>query len=204
MVTQSHWEKVYAARRPKSVSWFRPHLETSLSLIERVASSPAAPIIDVGGGASTLVDDLLARGFENVTVLDVSKVALDLARRRVGANAKRVHWIVADVLTAELEPGAYEIWHDRAAFHFFTQAQQRKAYVRQVARALKPGGHVVIGTFGPAGPASCSGLDVIRYDAKALHREFGKQFQLIEGSSELHHTPAGITQEFLYCCLRRN
>jgi SAM-dependent methyltransferase len=204
MVTQSHWEKVYAARRPQSLSWYRAHLETSLSLIDRVASSQAAPIIDVGGGASTLVDDLLARGFENVTVLDVSKTAIDFARRRLRTNAKRVHWIVSDVLTAELEPGAYEIWHDRAAFHFFTQARQRKAYVRQVARALKPGGHVVIGTFGPAGPSMCSGLDIIRYDAKALHREFGKHFQLIESSCELHHTPGGVTQEFLYCCLRRN
>jgi SAM-dependent methyltransferase len=203
MDMQSHWEKVYATKRPETLSWYCPHLETSLALIERVASSVAAPIIDVGGGASTLVDDLLARGYENVTVLDISKGALDAARRRVGFDAGRVHWLVADILKARLEPSAYEIWHDRAVFHFLVQPEGRAAYVQQLIRALKPGGHVVIGTFGPAGPTTCSGLDVVRYDEKKLQDEFGERFELVEGSRELHYTPEGVTQEFLYCCFRR-
>jgi 2-polyprenyl-3-methyl-5-hydroxy-6-metoxy-1,4-benzoquinol methylase len=204
MDAKSHWEKVYATKRPETVSWYRPHLETSLALIDRAVSTHAAPIIDVGGGASTLVDDLLGRGYENVTVLDVSRAAIEAARQRLGADAARVRWLVADVLETELEPNAYEIWHDRAVFHFLTRAEDRSAYVRQVAHALKPGGHVIISTFGPAGPTKCSGLDVTRYDEQALQKEFGKRFQLIEGSRELHHTPAGITQEFLYCRFRRS
>jgi 2-polyprenyl-3-methyl-5-hydroxy-6-metoxy-1,4-benzoquinol methylase len=203
MDAHSHWEKVYAVKRPETVSWYRPHLETSLAMIDRVASSLSAPVIDVGGGASTLVDDLLLRGYDNVTVLDISRTALEIARRRLDLNAGRVRWIVADVLDTRLEPSAYEIWHDRAVFHFLTEPQQRAAYVRQLAHALKPGGHFILSTFGLAGPATCSGLDVVRYDAKTLQNELGKQFQWIEGSSELHHTPEGITQEYLYCCFRR-
>jgi SAM-dependent methyltransferase len=203
MDMQSHWEKVYATKRPETLSWYSPHLGTSLALIGRLASSLAAPIIDVGGGASTLVDDLLLRGYENVTVLDISKSALDAARRRLGPDAGRVHWLVADILRARLEPYAYEIWHDRAVFHFLVQPEERAAYVQRLVRALRPGGHVVIGTFGPAGPTTCSGLDVVRYDEKKLQDEFGERFELVEGSRELHHTPEGVTQEFLYCCFRR-
>jgi SAM-dependent methyltransferase len=204
MDAHSHWEKVYATKRPEMVSWYRPHLETSLALIERSASTLAAPIIDVGGGASTLVDDLLLRGYEDVTVLDISKAALDIARRRLGPDAGRVRWLVADILDTQLPPNAYEIWHDRAVFHFLTRPEQRATYLRQLAHALKPGGHVIISTFGPAGPTTCSGLDVMRYDEKMLQEEFGKQFRLIHGSRKLHHTPEGITQEFLYCCFRRS
>ncbi len=204
MDTQSHWERVYAAKRAEMFSWHCPHLETSLALINRVAGNLAASIIDVGGGDSTLVDDLLLRGYENVTVLDISKEALQVARRRLGLDAGRVHWLVADILKAQLAPNAYEIWHDRAVFHFLTQPEDRAAYARQIAHALKPGGHVVIATFGPAGPATCSGLDVVRYDQKMLQDEFGKNFHLVDGSRELHHTPEGITQEYLYCCFRRS
>jgi 2-polyprenyl-3-methyl-5-hydroxy-6-metoxy-1,4-benzoquinol methylase len=204
MDAKSHWEKVYATKRPETVSWYRPHLETSLALIDRTASSHAAPIIDVGGGASTLVDDLLGRGYDHVTVLDVSRAAIEAARQRLGAAAERVRWIVADILEIELQPSAYEIWHDRAVFHFLTQPQQRSAYVRQVAHAMKPSGHVIIGTFGPQGPSKCSGLDVTRYDAPTLQKEFGERFQLFESSTELHQTPSGAPQEFLYCRFRRS
>ncbi len=203
MDAQSHWDKVYATKRPEMLSWYQPHLGTSLALIERLASSPAAPIIDVGGGASTLVDDLLLRGYENVTVLDISQEALAIARRRLDADAGRVHWIAADILDAKLEPNAYEIWHDRAVFHFLTQPEDRAAYVRQAARAIQSGGHLVISTFGPAGPPTCSGLDVKRYDEKTLQDELGQQFQLVEGCRQLHHTPECITQEYLHCCFRR-
>jgi SAM-dependent methyltransferase len=200
---QSHWDRVYATKRPETLSWYQPHLETSLALIESVASELSTPIIDVGGGASTLVDDLLLRGYENVTVLDISRAALQVARRRLGPDARRARWIVADILTARLKPGAYEIWHDRAVFHFLTRPAARAAYLRQLVRAIRPGGHVIVSTFGPAGPTTCSGLDVKRYDEKMLQEEFGEQFELIEGSRALHHTPSGITQEYLNCCLRR-
>ena len=145
----------------------------SLDLIERLAPSRRASIIDVGGGESTLVDDLLARGYENVTVLDISDTAIDANKKRLGKPSELVHWLVADVTKIELEPTAYDVWHDRAVFHFLTEAADRLAYVRQVARAVRHGGHVIVSTFGPEGPTKCSGLEVVRYDAESLHGEFG-------------------------------
>jgi 2-polyprenyl-3-methyl-5-hydroxy-6-metoxy-1,4-benzoquinol methylase len=200
--TKTHWEKVYTTKAPDAVSWYRTHLETSLALIERAVDARSASIIDVGGGESTLVDDLLLRGYHNITVLDVSQSAIDLTKRRLGSAAEQVHWLVADITEIELEPGAYDLWHDRAVFHFLTHREQRIAYVRQVARSVKPGGHVIVSTFGPEGPTKCSGLEVMRYDADSLHNEFGKRFHLIESSQELHHTPFGTTQQFLYCYCR--
>jgi SAM-dependent methyltransferase len=203
MDAQSHWDKVYATKRPEILSWYCPHLEISLALIERSAGERSAHIIDVGGGASTLVDDLLLRGYQNVTVLDISETALDIARRRLGEDAGRVNWIVGDILKTSLKRDTYDVWHDRAVFHFLTKPEDRAAYVRQMAHALKPGGHVIIGTFGPAGPTTCSGLDVVRYDEKKLQEEFGKQFGLVEGTRQLHCTPEGITQEYMYCLFRQ-
>ena len=188
-------------KAPEAVSWYRPHLETSLALIERAADASAS-IIDVGGGESTLVDDLLLRGYKNITVLDVSQTAIDLTKSRLGSAAERVHWLVADITKIDLEPRAYDLWHDHAVFHFLTEREQRVAYVRQVARSVKPGGHVMISTFGPEGPTKCSGLEVIRYDAESLHHEFGARFRLAESSKELHHTPFGTTQQFLHCYCR--
>jgi 2-polyprenyl-3-methyl-5-hydroxy-6-metoxy-1,4-benzoquinol methylase len=202
MDSQTHWEKIYGTKTPDGVSWYRPHLETSLALIEQAATSRSAAIIDVGGGQSTLVDDLLARGYGNVTVLDISQTAIDANKKRLGAAAERVHWLVADITMAELAPAAYEVWHDRAVFHFLTLEADRAAYVRQVARAVKPGGHVIVSTFGPEGPTKCSGLEVVRYDADSLHKEFGVRFRLLESSKELHQTPFGTVQQFLYCYCR--
>src|SRR6266446_6586994 len=199
MDTKTHWEKVYLTKAPEAVSWYRPHLETSLALIERAATGFSASIIDVGGGESTLVDDLLARGYENITVLDVSQTAIDVTKNRLGLAAKQVHWLVADVTDAQLERGDYDVWHDRAVFHFLTTIEQRVAYVRNVAHAVKPNGHVIVSTFGPEGPTKCSGLDVIRYDAESLHDQFGVRFRLVESSKELHRTPFGTTQQFLFC-----
>jgi SAM-dependent methyltransferase len=200
--TKTHWDKVYTTKAPDAVSWYRAHLETSLALIERAVDSCSASIIDVGGGESTLVDDLLLRGYNNITVLDVSQSAIGLTKRRLGAAAEQVRWLVADITKIELEPGAYDLWHDRAVFHFLTDREQRTAYVRQVARSVKPGGHIIVSTFGPEGPAKCSGLEVTRYDAESLRREFGARFRLIESSKEVHHTPFGTTQQFLYCYCR--
>lgn len=202
MDTKTHWENIYATKKPHQVSWYRTHLETSIALIERSASDRSASIIDVGGGESTLVDDLLARGFQNITVLDVSQVAIEATQNRLGYHAERIHWLVADITQVELEPRSYDVWHDRAVFHFLTPPEQRSAYIRQAARSIKPGGHVIISTFGPEGPTKCSGLDVVRYDADSLHDEFGARFRLIDSSKELHDTPFGTTQQFLYCYCR--
>ena len=199
MDTKTHWEKVYTTKAPDAVSWYRPHLETSLALIVRAADARSASIIDIGGGESTLVDDLLARGYENITVLDVSQTAIDVTKRRLGLAAELIHWLAADITEAELEPGAYDVWHDRAVFHFLTASEQRVAYVRNVAHAVRPGGHVIVSTFGPEGPTKCSGLDVVRYDAESLHDQFGVRFRLVESSKELHRTPFGTTQQFLFC-----
>jgi 2-polyprenyl-3-methyl-5-hydroxy-6-metoxy-1,4-benzoquinol methylase len=197
--TKTHWEKVYATKAPETVSWYRPHLETSLALIERAAAGYSASIIDVGGGESTLVDDLLARGHGNITVLDVSRTAIEVTKKRLGLAAEQVQWLVADVTRAELSNSAYDVWHDRAVFHFLTEPDQRAAYVRNVARSVKRDGHVIVSTFGPEGPMKCSGLDVVRYDADSLHDQFGAHFRLVESSKELHRTPFGTTQQFLYC-----
>ena len=202
MTANEHWERVYGTKAPDQVSWFRPHLETSLALIERAAVDFSASIIDVGGGASSLVDDLVAKGYRNMTVLDISQAALDLARRRMGGAGKSVHWLFADVTQANLPAHSYDVWHDRAVFHFLTQPEQRVAYVHNIVLAVKPGGHVIVSTFGPEGPDKCSGLDVMRYDAEALHDEFGGRFRLLASSKELHQTPFGTTQQFLYCCCR--
>lgn len=196
---RSHWERVYQTKRPDEVSWYRAHLETSLALIEEAAPGRGARIIDIGGGESTLVDDLVGQGYRNVSVLDLSSTALDVAKERMGAKVGSVDWLCGDVTTFALTKHRYDVWHDRAVFHFLTQAMDRAAYVRQVAHAVKPGGHVIVATFGPEGPTKCSGLDVVRYDPDALHDEFGSRFRLMKHLTELHRTPAGIVQQFVYC-----
>jgi len=201
--SQKHWEKIYHTKPPDQVSWFRPHLEKSLALIERAAAgNPEASIIDMGGGASTLADDLVARGYRNITVLDISKAALDVARERMSKAAEGVRWVCADVTQPGLPARYFDIWHDRAVFHFLTSPDDRAAYVRQVARAVRRSGYVIVSTFGPEGPTKCSGLDVVRYDADSLHSEFGVHFRLLGSSNELHQTPFGTTQHFLYCYCR--
>jgi 2-polyprenyl-3-methyl-5-hydroxy-6-metoxy-1,4-benzoquinol methylase len=196
---QSHWETVYQTKTPEQTSWFRPHLETSLVLIQRAAPDRSASIMDVGGGESTLVDDLLSVGYSNIAVLDVAHTALEHARIRIGPAAQAVQWLVGDVTQISLPRHSYDVWHDRAVFHFLTLPAQRAAYVRQVVSALKPGGHMIIATFGPEGPQRCSGLDVVRYDAPSLLNEFGAQFRLVESLLETHQTPFGTAQQFLYC-----
>jgi SAM-dependent methyltransferase len=193
---------MYTAKAPDAVSWFRPHLETSLELIERVAPDRCSSIIDVGGGESTLVDDLLIRGYGDITVLDISQTAINANKSRLGKESEDVHWLVADITKADLDLSEWDVWHDRAVFHFLTAPDDRVAYVRQVARSLKRGGHVIVSTFGPEGPTKCSGLEVVRYDADSLHREFGVHFRLLGSSKELHRTPFGTTQQFLYCYCR--
>lgn len=202
MNVQAHWETIYREKAHDAVSWYSPHLDTSLALIERTSVSRSAAIIDVGGGESTLVDDLLARGYQNISVLDISQTAIDANKRRLGDSSLRVHWIAGDIMKVDLDPLAFDVWHDRAVFHFLTDSADRLAYVRQVVHTVKPGGHVIVGTFGPEGPRSCSGLDVARYDTDSLHDEFGERFQLLDSSKQLHQTPFGTVQQFLYCYCR--
>lgn len=202
MTTKAHWENVYQSKAMDEVSWYRPHLEVSLSLIEQASRASGNAIIDVGGGEATLVDDLVARGFSDVTVLDISQAAIDVAKDRLGPAGASVHWITGDITSAELEAARYDVWHDRAVFHFLTNEEDRAAYVRQVARSVRIGGHVIVATFGLDGPEKCSGLDVVRYDAKNLHGEFGPRFQLLESVTELHETPWGTPQQFMYCFCR--
>src|SRR5574340_133651 len=199
MHSREHWENVYRTRLPDQVSWYRPHLETSLAWVERAARGCSAFIIDVGGGASTLADDLVERGYRSVTVLDVSDTAIEAARNRLGPRAELVRWLCADVTEHGFPSHAYDVWHDRAVFHFLSTPAQRVAYVRNAGLAVEPGGHVIIATFGPEGPTSCSGLDVVRYDAAALLAEFGPQFRLSDTAMEMHQSPAGAAQQFLYC-----
>ena len=184
------------------MSWYRPHLELSLNLIKRCAAGRSSSIIDVGAGESTLVDDLLSSGYDALTVLDVSKTAIDATKARLGRTAEQVHWIVGDITQISLPSQSFEVWHDRAVFHFLVDPSERQAYVLSVLNAVKPGGHVIVSTFGPEGPTMCSGLDVMRYDAEALHHEFGRRFRIEESSEEFHNTPWGTAQQFVYCCCR--
>jgi SAM-dependent methyltransferase len=202
MAEQEHWEAIYGAKGPKDVSWYQPHLDRSLTFIDQAKLAPDAPVIDVGGGASTLVDDLLARGYRDITVLDLSAAAIAQAQARLGEHADRVTWIVGDVTRVELPEQRYEFWHDRAVFHFLTEQEARDRYVSRVRHALKPGGHIVVATFGPDGPERCSGLPVARYSPEGIHEQFGNQFAKIGSDGELHHTPWGSEQEFVYCYCR--
>lgn len=198
-----HWENVYQTKAADRVSWYQQHARTSLRMIEACAGRDAG-IIDVGGGASVLVDDLLDAGYRNLTVLDLAESALAASRQRLGARADAVRWIAGDVTTVELPADAYDVWHDRAVFHFLTDPADRARYVAQVLKSVRRGGHVIVAAFGPGGPLQCSGLDVVRYAPAALHAEFGASFTLLRHETEIHHTPAGKDQEFVYCYCRRN
>jgi ubiquinone/menaquinone biosynthesis C-methylase UbiE len=203
MHSKDHWEKVYTTKATDAVSWFQPHADRSLDLIRAAHPGHDTAIIDVGGGASTLVDDLVAEGFTDLTVLDLSAAALEVARKRIGLQESKVRWIDADITKAELPNNRYDIWHDRAVFHFLTDAADRAAYVRTVFNSVKPGGHVIVAAFAEDGPLQCSGLPVMRYRAGELHHQFGEAFELLEHSREEHRTPSGTVQPFVYCYCRR-
>lgn len=203
MHAKDHWEKVYSTKATNAVSWFQPHADFSLGLIKAAGVGCDAAIIDVGGGASTLVDDLLANGFFNLSVLDLSAAALAEACKRLGYRASSVRWIEANITKANLPANQYDVWHDRAVFHFLTSPEDRAAYVKAVFHSVKPGGHVIVATFAEDGPAQCSGLPVMRYRADELHAEFGELFSLLNHQKEAHHTPSGTVQQFVYCYCRR-
>ena len=199
MSTQNHWERIYQTKSPRETSWFEPHLQTSLDWIVAAAPDRSASIIDVGGGESTLIDDLVALQYHSLTVLDIAESAMQKSRQRLGPAAKDINWLVGNVLEVSLPPRTYDLWHDRAVFHFLTEAAQRRSYVLRLASSLKIGGHLVIATFGPQGPEKCSGLATKRYDAELLRNELGRDFSLVKSSVIHHQTPFGTTQQFLYC-----
>ena len=204
MQPKEHWERVYATKPADNVSWFQVHAKQSLRPIRGTGVPCSASIIDVGGGASTLVDDLLDSGYSAITVLDLSAAALAAARKRLGSRSSAVQWIEANITDALLPVHSYDVWHDRAVFHFLTSPLERHAYVEAVLRAVKPGGHVIVATFAEDGPTQCSGLPVMRYSANELHAEFGAPFTLLQHEKEEHHTPFGTVQKFVYCYCRKS
>ncbi|NTV46103.1 MAG: class I SAM-dependent methyltransferase [Chlorobiales bacterium] len=199
---KAHWEQVYAGKSPEQVSWYQKVPELSLWLIHHTGVSHASPIIDIGGGASTLAETLLDEGYERLAVLDISSKALSHAQERLGERAGHVEWIAADVT----EFGAsqpFMIWHDRAVFHFLTDASDRRKYVDVLRQSLAPGGHLILAAFAIGGPTKCSGLDIVQYDSEKLLGELGNGFLLVEETLEVHLTPAGKEQQFAYFRLVR-
>jgi SAM-dependent methyltransferase len=197
---QAHWQNVYATKAEKEVSWFQENPAPSLDLIAATGISTDAAII---GGASRLVDSLLEKGFRRVAILDLSAKALEATKKRLGGRGDAVDWIVADVTTWE-PSSTYDLWHDRAAFHFLTEPTDRDAYAARLRKAVRPGGHVIIATFAPDGPERCSGLPIVRYDPEALAFALGPAFELVDSRRHDHLTPGGNTQRFQFSRFRRN
>ena len=202
MDSKAHWDHIYRTKGPDQTSWFEPEATLSLSLVQRIAPTRDEAVIDVGAGAATFVDGLLDAGYHRITVLDLSAAALAQARQRLGERARAVEWREADILRAQLPPHAFDVWHDRAVFHFLTDPADRRAYVAQVRHALRPGGFALVATFAVDGPSRCSGLDVARYSPDGLHAEFGADFQLLVSERQTHVTPWGAPQAFTYCLCR--
>ena len=203
MSQKEHWEVVYSTRQAEDVGWYKPKLETSFSWIEALGLDPKEPIIDVGGGASTLVDDLLEAGHQSITVLDISEAAIKAVQDRLGAVGERVRWLNGDITMIDLPSHRYGLWHDRAVFHFLTEPEQQKSYRDNLLAALKPGGHLIIGTFAPEAPPKCSGLPIQRYTHEELSNVLGGEFELQRDDQEVHVTPGGVEQMYLYCHFRR-
>jgi SAM-dependent methyltransferase len=203
MDIKQHWENIYSTKTPDSVSWFQEHADLSVRLIRNTGLGKDAAVIDVGGGASRLVDDLVGEGYTDLTVLDLSSAAIAVANQRLGKRANVVHWMEGDITSIELPMNRFDIWHDRAVFHFLTDPVDRHAYVERVMKAVRVGGHVIVATFAEDGPDQCSGLPVMRYEPETLHVEFGDAFQLVEHEKEAHLTPSGTVQQFVYCYCRK-
>jgi ubiquinone/menaquinone biosynthesis C-methylase UbiE len=204
MPLRSHWENVYQTKNSNSVSWFSPHLSLSLQIILETHIDKNSPVIDVGGGAANLVDDLLQEGFHDITVLDISEESLEISKKRLGPAADKVRWLASDITAAQLPKNHYGFWHDRAVFHFLVTPEDREKYKQILKQALKSQGYVMIATFSlDNGPTKCSGLEVMRYNSDTLTKELGHEFKLMSHHKELHKTPSGTTQEFVYCLFQK-
>ncbi|MBI5185640.1 MAG: class I SAM-dependent methyltransferase [Nitrospinae bacterium] len=199
---KDHWEGIYKTKIPTEVGWYQADPKQSLDLIAAAGIGRTQKIIDIGGGASLLVDKLMEKGFEDVTVLDISPAALNQAKSRLGKNAQKISWIEADITGFEPDR-KFDLWHDRAVFHFLTDADDRKKYVKVMNLAVAPGGHLIIATFALDGPPKCSGLEVVRYSPESLAKEIGRNFELKDAVEELHVTPSGMPQKFIYCRFKR-
>ncbi|MFM7128581.1 MAG: class I SAM-dependent methyltransferase [bacterium] len=199
MNRRDHWDQVYQSKNNNEVSWFQPRSIDSMLLIEASGITRDQAIIDVGGGASVLVDNLLSAGFHNISVLDISDSALAASRNRLGTDAGKVNWIQADLLQANLEFGRFDLWHDRAVYHFLTNEEDQHIYLKLLMQSLKPHGQLIIATFAENGPARCSGLDVIRYSPAELQIKWQGKLQLIESKAVTHITQVGREQKFNYC-----
>lgn len=199
---KAHWNEVHRGRAVAELTWFQAVPKVSLDLIREVVTDHDQALIDIGGGASVLVDALLRDGFSDLTVVDISGQALSLARARLGSQAERVVWIEADLTQIEL-PRRYTLWHDRAVFHFLTMKPERQAYLDRLHRHLEPSGWLILATFALDGPEQCSGLPVQRYDEQTLSELLGDAFRLDAVVPEVHTTPAGRAQPFVYCRFRR-
>ena len=202
MSRRSHWEQVYLTKSPDDVSWYQSRPTLSLDLIEATGAEHHSPIIDIGGGASSLVDELLARGYDNLAVLDVAEPAVAIVKERLGDSAATVEWYVTDI-TGFVPPHRWTVWHDRAVFHFLVDETDRAAYLAALEQGVEPGGHTIIATFGPSGPPRCSGLPVHRYSPTELSAVLGDGWELVSATSEDHETPFGTVQAFVYCHFRR-
>jgi 2-polyprenyl-3-methyl-5-hydroxy-6-metoxy-1,4-benzoquinol methylase len=199
---KEHWETVYASKNPSDLSWYQAVPTVSLELIRAIKAPHDAPIIDIGGGASVLVDHLLKDGFSDISVLDIANAALNQAQKRLETRAAQVSWLEANILEAELPVRHYQIWHDRAVFHFLTEPKDQERYVAQLERSIAPGGHVIMATFALDGPTRCSGLSICQYDTSSLQKIFGSSFIFEDSRLETHQTPNGAEQYFQYVVFR--
>ncbi len=197
MARKLHWEKIYRERSPLEVSWYQTHPSLSIELIHNTGISKDAAVIDIGGGASMLVDRLLDEEFSDLSVMDISAAAIDHAKNRLGERADSVKWYEADI-TRFIPPARFDLWHDRAVFHFLTDEEDRRRYSAVLRDTVAPGGHIIIATFAMDGPKRCSGLDIVQYDAESICPEVGGEYELVEVQNETHHTPAGMEQRFIY------
>jgi ubiquinone/menaquinone biosynthesis C-methylase UbiE len=202
MDQKAHWESIYTTKAANEVSWYQNRLDTSLELVRRTGLSRDAAILDVGGGASTLVDDLLQTGFHDITIVDLSAIALEKSKTRLGVLSRQVHWIEGEISNVQLENDHYELWHDRAVFHFMTKAEDRSAYIDTATRTVTKGGFLIMATFGLGGPTQCSGLPVERYGPQELARQF-PAFTLVDTKQEEHRTPSGSLQNFTYILMQK-
>ncbi len=200
--SKSHWENIYKTKLSKEVSWFRAHLDRSLELILPLSLPKNTAIIDIGGSIDAS-DDLLAEGFKNITVFDISAEALNVSKERLGKKADHIQWLEGDITQISLKADYYGLWHDRAVFHFLTKPEDKQKYINNLSRSLKHAGYVLTATFGPNGPLKCSGLEIARYSAELLQKELGDLFHLEKHVIEIHKTSFDTTQEFLYCLFRK-
>lgn len=199
----THWERVYQTKNFDSVSWYTPHLKTSLSIINELKPDKTKSLIDIGGGESTLLDDLILQGHLDLSLIDISTSAVSFLKNRLVEHSHKINWHTGDITEYSFLDEQFDFWHDRAVFHFLTKAESRQRYTELLSKSIKKGGHVLIATFSDEGPLKCSGLTVERYNVTKLSKELGYNFKLVGSKIEEHHTPFKTTQEFLYCWFKR-